>query len=83
MITIEILTSKIECSKCDQALKIIYDVVKAFKVTVKEIDVTNKPELIIKYQIMSTPATIINGKVVFEGIPDKKALKRRITEAIQ
>ena len=83
MITIEILTTSLGCSKCERAMKIIKEVVGEYKGKIKviETDIIKNPEKLIKFGIMTTPAVIINGKLAFEGAPSKEELKKRIKEA--
>ncbi len=49
----------------------------------EEVDVTEHPEVAVKYRVMATPALVINGRLEFRGIPKKETLwdclrKRRI-----
>ena len=45
-----------------------------------EIDITERPEIAVKYRIMATPAIAINGKLEFTGVPKEEALRDRIAE---
>lgn len=45
-----------------------------------EIDITQHPEVAVKYRVMSTPAGAINGKLEFVGIPREDELKKRIAQ---
>jgi len=80
MVTIEILTTSLGCAKCERALDIIHDITKKYKgkIRVVETDIVKNPEKLTKFGVMSTPAIIINGKLVFEGAPNKEALKKKI-----
>ena len=84
MIKLEILTTSLGCSKCERAMQIIKEVVKNYKGKIKviETDIVKNPNKLIKFGVMSTPAIIINGKLVFEGAPNKEALKKKIEEAL-
>jgi len=84
-IKIEVLTSPIECTKCEHAMKILTDVLKDFKgdVKVEEIDITKHPDAVIKYSVMSTPSIVINGKVAFEGTVNAEKLTKKIEEALR
>lgn len=44
----------------------------------KTTDLTEQPELIIKYGIMSTPAIVFNGNLEFRGVPKEKQLIEKI-----
>ena len=47
----------------------------------EEVDITERPEVAVKYRIMSTPAIAINGKLEFVGIPSARALLARLRAA--
>ncbi len=80
MITIEILTTSLGCSKCERAMQTINDVVNKYKGKIKVVktDVMKNPEKLIKFGVMTTPVIIINGKLAFEGAPGKEELKQKI-----
>ena len=71
---VQVLTTP-ECSNCivlekmlDQ-LGIRYDL----------IDVTEKPEYLEKYPILTAPGLVIDGKLEFTGIPKKEDLKKKFS----
>lgn len=43
-----------------------------------EVDITQQPEVAVKYRIMATPAIAINGKLEFLGVPKEEALRNRL-----
>lgn len=45
-----------------------------------EVDITQQPEVAVKYRIMATPAIAINGKLEFLGVPLAATLRKRIAE---
>ena len=45
-----------------------------------EVDITQHPEIAVKYQIMATPAIAINGRLEFMGVPKEGVLRNRIAE---
>lgn len=47
----------------------------------EEVDITEHPDVAVKYRIMSTPAIAINGKLEFVGIPSARALLDRLRAA--
>lgn len=47
----------------------------------EEVDITERPDVAVKYRIMSTPAIAINGKLEFLGIPAGRALLDRLRAA--
>lgn len=45
-----------------------------------QIDITQHPEVAVKYRVMSTPAVAINGKLEFVGTPREDDLRKRIAQ---
>ena len=85
MITLEILTTSLGCAKCDRAMDIIHSITKKYKGKVKviETDIIKNPEKLTQFGIMSTPAIIIDGKLAFEGTPNKDKLDKKIKEVLK
>lgn len=50
------------------------------EVRLVEVDITQHPEIAVKYRIMATPAIAINGKLEFTGVPKEGVLRNRIAE---
>ena len=73
MLKVQILTTP-ECSICARVKKML----KEMKVKYELIDVTKNPEILQKYQVMSVPGIIINGKLEFIGAPSKEELKKKV-----
>ena len=46
-----------------------------------EIDVTQHPEVAVKYGVMATPAIAIDGRLEFSGVPREDALRARLRAA--
>ena len=44
----------------------------------EEVDITEHPELALKYRLMATPAIVINGKLEFVGVPKEATLRARL-----
>jgi len=44
----------------------------------QEVDVTEHPEMAVKYRVMFTPAIAINGRLAFTGVPREADLRRAI-----
>ena len=44
-------------------------------------DITEHPELALKYRLMATPAIVINGKLEFVGVPAEATLRARLLAA--
>jgi hypothetical protein len=45
-----------------------------------EVDITQQPEIAVKYRVMATPAIAINGRLEFTGVPKEGVLRNRIAE---
>ncbi len=50
-------------------------------VYLEEVDVSRRPEVAVKYGVMSTPAIAINGELAFTGVPREEALAARLQAA--
>jgi len=49
----------------------------------EEVDITERPEVAVKYRVMSVPAIAINGRLEFMGVPKEDDLRRRLLAASQ
>ena len=74
MVKVEILTTP-GCTSCVKVEKMLDELDVKYKV----IDVTKKPELVQKYNFMTAPGVVINGKLEFSGVPSKEALKDKLS----
>jgi glutaredoxin len=82
MVLVEILTSP-SCPHCETVKHRINRIVdginpKERRINVKIIDLINQPEIRLKYDLMSTPAVAINGKLIFIGVPPDEDIKREL-----
>ena len=68
------------CDSCKYAEELIARIKKEeklqFQVEVK--DITKHPEVLQKYQIMSAPGIVIDGKLKFTGKPSEKELRKAL-----
>jgi len=68
------------CASCEYAEELIKRIKKEeklqFQVEVK--DITKNPEILQKYQVMSTPGIVIDGKLAFTGKPSEKQLRESL-----
>lgn len=62
------------CSSCAT----VKEMLDKMKVKYKVIDVTKNPKILEKYQIMTVPGIVIDGKLEFTGVPNEKKLKERL-----
>ncbi|MBT4539344.1 thioredoxin family protein [Candidatus Woesearchaeota archaeon] len=70
---VQILTTP-GCSSCVRVEKMLDEI----KVKYEIIDITKNPGILQKYQVMSAPGIVINGKLEFTGVPSKNELERKI-----
>ena len=66
----------------------VADIVEKVKAEVPEIrlievDITQHPEVAVKYRVMATPAIAINGKLEFTGAPSEETLRDRIAPHVK
>lgn len=73
MVRVEILTSP-GCGSCAKVEKMLDEM----KVRYKVIDITKNPKILEKYQVMTAPGIVINGKLEFSGVPSKRELENKI-----
>lgn len=62
------------CVGCATVEKMLDEMNVKYKV----IDVTENPDLLQKYPIMTAPGIVINGKLEFTGVPRKEELKKKL-----
>lgn len=79
MTTVQILTTP-GCVHCGKAKELLKKIKPDFpSLTIEEIDITKKPEILQKYQIFSTPGIVINGKLEFTGVPKEAELRKKLS----
>jgi len=44
----------------------------------EEVDITEHPDVAVRYRIMATPAIAINGRLAFTGVPREADLHRAL-----
>jgi glutaredoxin len=81
-IEIEILSAP-GCTKCEKAKALVQRLVENAAqdfpgLSYRIIDLAESPEIGLKYGVLSTPAIVINGKLVFSGVPKEKALRKKL-----
>lgn len=47
----------------------------------EEVDITEHPDVAVRYRVMATPAIAINGRIEFSGVPREDALLARLRSA--
>ena len=72
---VEILTTP-SCENCKVVEKMLDDLDVSYKV----IDVTQNPDYLEKYRIFTAPGVVIDEKLEFTGIPNKKELMEKLDD---
>ncbi|MBI4447766.1 thioredoxin family protein [Candidatus Woesearchaeota archaeon] len=70
---VQILTTP-GCSNCSRVEQMLDEM----KIKYEIIDITKNPKILQKYQVMSAPGIVINGKLEFQGVPSKDELKKKL-----
>ncbi len=73
MVKVQILTTP-GCSGCAKVEKMLDELHVKYEV----IDVTKNPAMLQKYPIFAAPGIIIQGKLAFTGVPNKKELEKKL-----
>ena len=64
------------CVQCAKAKKVIEKVQPDFPdMKVEYIDVTEHPEILQKYRIMSSPGIVVNGRLEYSGGLDESSFR--------
>lgn len=72
----EILVLGTGCSKCVKTAELIQKVANDCGIVVNVVKESN-PELILKHGVMSTPAIVIDNKLIFSGsVPDSAVIEQ-------
>lgn len=67
---VEVLTTP-DCFNCNK----LEQMLDSLKIKYVLVDVTKKPEYLKKYPIFMAPGLVVDGKLVFTGIPKTDFLK--------
>ncbi len=63
------------CSKCQKTAEMITDIAKQLGIDA-DIEKDTSMDSLLKYQVMSTPAVILDGKLVHSGgLPNRKTIE--------
>lgn len=67
------------CTQCAKAKKVIEKVWPDFpNMKVEYIDVTQHPEILQQYRVLSAPGIVINGKLEYTGGLDETAFREHL-----
>ena len=79
MANVTLLVSK-TCSACPSAKTMWKGMKIKYSFTYREIDISSEPgqELAERHSIRAVPATIINGRLTFIGVPPRESAEKAI-----
>ncbi len=79
MANVTLLVSK-SCSACPSAKTLWKGMKVKYSFTYREIDIGSEPgqELAERHSIRAVPATIINGRLIFIGVPPRESAEKAI-----
>lgn len=77
-VTIELVTSP-DCRNCVTVRAMIQRVLSEFDAAFREIDLTDHPEYVREYHVLSAPAVIIDGQREFQGRVSEDAFRHRLS----
>lgn len=67
------------CVQCAKARKVIEKVQPDFPdMKVEYVDVTQHPEILQQYRVLSAPGIVLNGKLEYTGGLDEAAFRERL-----
>jgi small redox-active disulfide protein 2 len=82
--TIKVFGGEPPCSRCKSVEKSLTEAVKDMGLDAKVVHVSALSEEADKYDILTTPAVVINDKVVLRGsVPPKEELKKMLQKEIK
>lgn len=82
MVEIEILTAPL-CHGCEAAKRIVSKVIEeaeseGLEVSLKITDITEAPEKVVEYGILSAPGIAIDGELQFTKVPKIQELREKL-----
>lgn len=73
MTKVQILTTP-GCTSCAKVEKMLDEMEVKYEI----IDITKNPKILEKYQVMSAPGIVIDGKLEFSGVPKEEELRKKL-----
>lgn len=69
------------CRKCSHTADAVREVAQALDLEV-EVDKVTDPEALLRYQVLSTPAVVVDGRLVHSGsVPDRSRIEQWLAGA--
>lgn len=86
MLTIRIFTAA-GCSRCKKIMKDMVDLLESLRedlpqINLKIINITERPEIAIKYGVITTPTILIGEEIFLRGSPTKRVLQETIKKSL-
>ena len=83
-ISVQLVTAP-GCSKCARVKQTIADTLTrlqdTYRIELREVDLTEEPEIAAEHGIWSTPALVIDGELAFVGPINERDLHRKLAAA--
>ncbi len=74
-----------DCPRCDRARTLLRELLAALnddRLEYRERDVVTALDDAVRLGILATPALVINGRLAFTGLPDRKRLEAALQAAL-
>ena len=86
MLNVKIFTMT-GCNKCKRVMQDLTDLVESLKPELPEsvieiINISERPDIAIKYGVITSPTILIGEEILLRGIPTKERLLESITKAL-
>lgn len=86
MLTIRIFTAT-GCARCKKTMNDLVDLLESLRaelpqITVKIINITERPDIAIRYGVITTPTILIGEETPLRGSPTKRLLRETIKKSL-
>jgi glutaredoxin len=84
-ITVEVFATP-GCDRCARARHVVQSLVDALgdeRLHWRAVDVVEEIDYAVSLGILSTPAIVIDGELVFTSLPNSRALRRELQQRLQ
>ncbi|MEK7815574.1 MAG: thioredoxin family protein [Pseudomonadota bacterium] len=85
MLKIEVFSSP-GCAKCGHAKDVLKKVAKEVggdRIEWREVSVLDEMDYAVKLGVLSTPAIIVNGELLFTSLPSEKKLRQTLARMLR
>ncbi len=84
LVKVEVFSSP-GCSKCGHAKELLRQMALDLgedRVQWRDVNILNELDYAVEMGVLSTPAIVVNGKLVFAGLPSAEKLKALLLESL-